>query len=143
MPIIPDLVRDSKLETAFRSNHTVHFHEEPDPGDKRRRIRRELQWSRKARLGHGSGGEVFLEQLVGAGEAADTKESRKVQRAVKRIRRPQAGNKTHVDYGRELVAIAKFSHKNVSESALNIPGILVAADASIVPLVVCRILRMV
>ena len=103
MPRIPDLVRDSELETQFHLEHTVHVYSETDLH--RRRIRREEHWKFERHLGQGSYGNVWLERCT-AGQRDVT------LRAVKMIRKQQHTSKT-TNYNRELEAIAKFSHSKV------------------------------
>ena len=104
MARLPDLVRDSKLETHFLHGNiaeTVHTYNEPDPTSQRRLVSRSEHWQRQTRIGGGGFGSVWLEKC--------TKGHRDIQvRAVKRIE-----ISARVDYNRELEAIAKFSHRKV------------------------------
>jgi hypothetical protein len=107
MPPIPDLVRDSKLETAFLDQKTtVHTFIEPD-GAGGRRIRREQCWKKGELLGRGAFGDVWREQCVAGKEKG-------ALRAVKVIRKQSHS----VDLNRELEAIAKFSHSRVRHTCL-------------------------
>jgi hypothetical protein len=101
-----DLVRDSKLKTAYRDGITRHTTVTSDPRHGRRMIKREQQWQRVGDiLGEGAFGVVWKETLVGG-------ESDMKDRAVKRIRK-RTGSSSPVDYSRELEAIAKFSRGKV------------------------------
>lgn len=100
-----DLVRDSKLKTAFRDGITRHTIVTSDHRHGRRMIKREQRWQRIGTLGEGAFGIVWKETLVG-GES-DVKD-----RAVKIIRK-HVGNSHAMDYSRELEAIAKFSRGKV------------------------------
>jgi serine/threonine protein kinase len=101
MPPIPDLVRDSRLETTFLDQKTtVHTFIEPD-GASGRSVRREY-WKKEVILGRGGFGDVRREQCI-AGKDKGT------LRAVKVIRKQSS----LVDLYRELEAISKFSHSRV------------------------------
>ena len=106
MPAIPDLVRDSKLETYYEknNNHTVHRYLETSSN--RRRISREEYWKRERDLGHGSFGRVWLEKCA-------TGRSEGQLRAVKMVRKIP-NSSSIVDFHRELEAVAKFSNARVS-----------------------------
>jgi hypothetical protein len=104
MARLPDLVRDSKLETHFLPGdivETVHTYHEPDPTSQRRLVSRSEHWQRQRRIGGGGFGSVWLEKC--------TEGHHDIQvRAIKRIE-----ISAQVDYNRELEAIAKFSHRKV------------------------------
>ncbi|KAI9043586.1 kinase-like protein [Aspergillus affinis] len=104
-PRMPDLVRDSKLETHFipdSSVETVHTYHEPDYKSRRRLVSRSEHWRRYGKIGGGSYGSVWLEKCVKGARRENG------LRAVKQMEvRRQS---TRVDYNRELEAIAKFSH---------------------------------
>jgi hypothetical protein len=103
---IPDLVRDSRLETRFHPERTEHIYYESGLTARQRTVRREEYWKAERCIGRGSYGTVWLEQCV-EGE-------REVKlRAVKQIPKAQKASKP-IDYNRELEAIAKFSHPKVS-----------------------------
>jgi|ERR1700722_5857807 hypothetical protein len=102
---IPDLVRDSKLDTEFDPEHTKHIYYESGLTPRQRTVRREERWKRKKYIGQGSYGSVWLEHCVMG--------QREVEfRAVKMIPKLQPTSKP-IDYNRELEAIAKFSHWRV------------------------------
>jgi len=106
MPRIPDLVRDSRLETQFHSERTEHIYYESGLTARQRTVRREECWKLERFIGRGSYGTVWLEQCV-EGE-------REIKlRAVKQIPKARQSPKP-IDYTRELEAIAKFSHRKVS-----------------------------
>ena len=102
MDRLPDLVRDLKLETHFIPGdivETVHTYHEPDPISRQRLGSRSEHWQRQRRIGDGGFGSMWLEKC--------TKGHRDIQvRAVKRME-----ISAHVEYNRELDAIAKFSHR--------------------------------
>ncbi|OQE20308.1 hypothetical protein PENSTE_c013G05668 [Penicillium steckii] len=106
MARLPDLVRDSKLETRFLPDfsvetvHTYHWHE-AEPAQ-RRPVSLSEHWKRQRKIGGGGYSTVWLEKCP--------KHSRYgVQlRAVKQIE--TGGRFARIDFNRELEAIAKFSH---------------------------------
>jgi hypothetical protein len=106
---IPDLVRDSKLETAFAPNGQVvrHVSYVTNPRMRRRRVRKEEIWERQSELGSGAFGRVWLEKCATGDDIGKL-------RAVKEITKLQRQSRSsEIDYNRELEAIAKFSHKKV------------------------------
>jgi hypothetical protein len=107
MPPVSDLVKDSKLETKFRGQHTEHVYNVPGGTPRQRRVEKVECWERAKFLGTGAFGIVWLQKLV-----TDNSEER--YRAVKEIRKGVQG-RAPVDYGRELEVIAKFSHQKVRE----------------------------
>ncbi|KAF7545871.1 hypothetical protein G7Z17_g8853 [Cylindrodendrum hubeiense] len=100
---LPDLVRDSKLNTQFLSDtatqHTVYVTR--SHGGRRRRTRVEEVWHREHELGNGTFGHVWMERC-GSGPSAGS------LRAVKEM---QMDPSMPVDYSRELEAMTKFSHE--------------------------------
>ena len=103
-----DLVKDSKLRTAYRDGITRHIIGRSDHHG-RRRLRIDQRWQRVGdNLGAGTFGLVWKEILVGG-------ESDVQARAVKMIYK-RIGNSHAVDYSRELEAVAKFSHSEVSKT---------------------------
>ncbi|KAF2233265.1 kinase-like protein [Viridothelium virens] len=100
MPAVPDLVRDSKLETRHINGHTVHRYLEASGS--RRRVLREEYWKREKDLGHGSFGRVWLEKCVKGSNEGQL-------RAVKMVRNLSNSSSTF-DFRRELEAVAKFSN---------------------------------
>jgi hypothetical protein len=105
---IPDLVRDSKLDTRFHSGYTSHVYYESGPTALERVIPREEHWKRVKNIGRGAYGNVWLEQCVKGQAHVEW-------RAVKQISKPRQPVKL-MNYNRELEAIAKFSHQKVSTS---------------------------
>jgi len=85
-----ELVNDTKLDTVFKKDCTIHLID-----------RKKHKWKANQELGQGAFGVVWLEKLVGGGDAD--------VRAVKKINKEDAKN-----YNRELHAIAKFSKDRVS-----------------------------
>lgn len=108
MPPISDLVGDSKLETIFHHEYTKHVYYVSGATTRERKVRREERWQRDRYLGSGAFATVWLEKFV-----TDTGEVQ--HRAVKEIKKKAKKTKA-IDYGRELEAIAKFSHPKVRES---------------------------
>ncbi|KAL9084942.1 MAG: hypothetical protein Q9165_007808 [Trypethelium subeluteriae] len=100
MQTVPDLVRDSKLETRHTGGHTIHRYLEASSS--RRRVLREEYWKRDKELGHGSFGRVWLEKCVKGSNEGQL-------RAVKMV--PNFSNSSSaVDFRRESEAVAKFSN---------------------------------
>lgn len=108
MTRLPDLVRDSRLETHFLpdcSVETVHTYHESDPTSGRRVVARSEHWKRQRRIGGGGYSTVWLEECA-QGSRCDIQ-----VRAVKQI---ETGGRFHrIDFNRELETIAKFSHSRV------------------------------
>ena len=102
-----DLVIDSELETVVQDDRVQHRFQERGTSGKERKVVVVETWIRKRRLGSGSFGTVWLEHC----DAPATPGGPQV-RAVKEIR---IADESNVDYNRELLAIAKFSHAKVSE----------------------------
>ena len=100
---LPDLVRDSRLETVFRRDSITHLYRDR-PG---RSAPRHEHWSVKRALGRGSFGIVSLLEAGGVHDQPNEKR----HRAVKEIFGPPA---KHLEsYKHELEALAKFSHQKV------------------------------
>ncbi|CAI7615037.1 unnamed protein product [Penicillium pancosmium] len=104
MSRLPDLVRDSKLETRFVPDfnvETVHTYHESERS--RRRLVPVLEhWKRQDKIGGGGYSTVWLESCPKVSRHG-------VQvRAVKQIE--TGGRFARIDFNRELEAIAKFSH---------------------------------
>lgn len=106
MSRIPDLVRDSKLETRFHARYVSHRYLDSGISSHQRAVVREEYWKREKYIGGGSYGSVWLERCI-KGEQGHT------IRAVKEIPKSEQSQKP-VNYNRELEAIAKFSHHKVS-----------------------------
>ncbi|CAG8241173.1 unnamed protein product [Penicillium nalgiovense] len=109
MARIPDLIRDSKLETYFLPNctvETVHRFQESDPASGQRLVTRLEHWRRQRRVGNGGFGSVWLEKCIQSGRSGDIQNG--AVRAVKQIDIDTRFGS--IDYNRELEAIAKFSH---------------------------------
>lgn len=98
---LPELARDSRLETERTSERTVHFFTESPT------IVRQEVWKQTQRIGAGGFGTVFLEQCVAGHQPGNH-----MLRAVKVIH--LSGNQSNVAvYGRELEALTKFSQRKV------------------------------
>lgn len=91
MAQIPDLVRDSKLETRFPQEsatevlEAIHTFQESDPTSGRRLVTRSEHWKRERRIGGGGSGSIWLERCIessGIGGAAQID----AVRAVKQIK---------------------------------------------------------
>jgi hypothetical protein len=105
MARLPDLIRDSKLETHFLPGiETVHTYHEPDPTSRRRLVSRSEHWQRQRQIGVGGFGSVWLEKCTKGGNLDNE------LRAIKQITRQLSEG---IDYNRELEAIVKFSHRKV------------------------------
>ena len=105
MPRVPDLVRDSKLDTEIEDGYTIHSYYESKETELERAVLRIEYWRQKEFLGKGGFGSVWLQERV------ESKREPGV-RAVKKITigKPALEDK---DCIRELEAIAKFSHHRV------------------------------
>lgn len=108
MSRVPDWVLDSKLETHFlpgNKHETVHTYYEQESLSQRP-IKKSEHWEREKKIGDGGFGEVWLERCIKG------KSRGHVVRATK-----QMEVRRQIDYGRELEAIAKFSHPKACLSA--------------------------
>ncbi len=90
---ISDLVDHFKLETEFRPDYTLEIVRTLHHDRGRRMVRAEKKWTKQRDLGHGSFGEVWLDQQAAT-------------RAVKSVKK---NRDTGVDYHKELLAMAKLS----------------------------------
>ncbi|KAI1178842.1 kinase-like domain-containing protein [Nemania sp. FL0916] len=100
--MLPELVRDSRLETILTENRTVHiYHDRPGRYAK---PRREI-WKRERVIGTGGNGVVWLERKRAGGPG---NESRAQYRAVKQITSAHATS-VLLKCKSELEALAKFS----------------------------------
>ncbi|KAL5363914.1 kinase-like domain-containing protein [Aspergillus floccosus] len=100
---LPDLVRDSELETHFLpdcNTETVHTYHERSPYS-RGLVSRSEHWRRLRKIGGGGFGTVWLERCIKGGQPGIE------LRAVKHL--DMTPNAKRLDYSRELEAIAKFS----------------------------------
>ncbi|PVH91449.1 kinase-like protein, partial [Periconia macrospinosa] len=102
MSRIPDLVRDSELQTEFRGAATIHSFLGID--DTGARFWRKEQWEWDLSLGRGGFGNVNLQRCV-----VGSINRENGLRAVKVIEK-SVGPSQSLNYNRELEAIAKFSH---------------------------------
>ncbi|VUC37146.1 unnamed protein product [Clonostachys rosea] len=99
--LLPDLVRDSRIETSVSGSTTKHtFYEPGRTPEERQRCRIEC-WDREIVLGSGAYGTVYRER-----RQEDSGAVQKL-RAVKEIRKVVG---EQLDYTRELEAVIKFSH---------------------------------
>ena len=106
MSHIPDLVKDSRLETSSTEDFTIHQYDESDDEGYSRSNRRTEYWKSSELLGRGGCGEVWLQRCVKGKRTYEW-------RAVKVIATSTSSAK-RLDYVSELEAIAKFSQKRVS-----------------------------
>ncbi|KAH6876349.1 kinase-like domain-containing protein [Thelonectria olida] len=97
-----DLVRDSQLRTTVSPGLTHHTYYISGSETQRRRTRTKETWRRGRELGNGTFGRVWLETCEDGPKTGRL-------RAVKEIPKELTPSSS-VDYGRELEAIAKFSH---------------------------------
>lgn len=107
MSRLPDLVRDSRLDTEFRDGYTIHRFDESDDDENNdeQSAHRTEYWKKEKLIGRGGTGKVTLQQCVQGGKDPN----RRRERAVKTISRSDIGS----DYEAELEAMAKFSQKRV------------------------------
>ena len=104
---ICDLVQDAKLHTVFHDEYTTHVFIETGNTVHERAVLREERWRRHRKpVGNGSYGNIWLEQCERGHQSIEL-------RAVKEVDKCPHNSK-QIDYHRELEAIMKFSHKNVS-----------------------------
>jgi hypothetical protein len=107
MTRLPDLVSHSKLEASTANNYTTYIYKDPDPGT-RKTIVREERWRRTELLGRGAYGDVWLEECFSG-------QSHSQLRALKQIRLGKKALLKPEHCLQELEAIAKFSHRTVSD----------------------------
>ena len=105
MALLPDLVRDSKLEVSFFPDCVVHTFYESDPSSYQQEVTRSEHWRREKQIGAGSFGSIWLERCTDGGHGSKV-------RAVKQIR-TSLGWTRSINCTDELEAIAKFSHRKV------------------------------
>ncbi|KAI1090605.1 kinase-like domain-containing protein [Rostrohypoxylon terebratum] len=111
---LPDIVRDSRLETEFFDGYTQHIVYVSGHSARERHVPKEERWVRKEFLGQGAYGTVHLEQCKqGDGSAR--------LRAVKQIKKYNVAGK-ELEYLRELEAISKFSHNRYSHCFVRSDG---------------------
>jgi len=136
MARLPDLIRDSKLETQISDRDVViHTYHESHTLSRKRLVTRVEHWRRRHFIGGGSYGSVWMEECI--------KGQRDIQvRAVKKIPTPTHQRSKPIDYNRELEAIAKFSHPNVRCQVLH-SALTAAANPSLVRAMLCQGIRLV
>jgi serine/threonine protein kinase len=101
---LPDLVRDSKLETILNEDNTVHiFYDRPG----RRAVPQRETWKKERIIGNGGNGVVWLEKRL-AGSPSKGSQAR--YRAVKQITLAHATSVLQICTS-ELEALAKFSSR--------------------------------
>jgi hypothetical protein len=131
---LPDLVRDSKLETQPGTHgDTIHIFR--DPSRQRRTTERE-RWRYKSLIGHGGGGVVWLQEKVTKRSTSASVETRAVK-AIK-VDEPHEPKSTHQlsiaeQYVRELEALAKFSQRKVRVFPLSFAKKRITETDSFVP----------
>jgi len=101
-PRLPDLVRQTELETQYRDGCIVHLYHEYG-GTSRERTLREVYWKHKQYVTGGGYGSVWLEECTSGNSNVKV-------RAVKKI---STGNQPLFKFVREMEAIAVFSHRKV------------------------------
>ncbi|KAH7163375.1 kinase-like domain-containing protein [Dactylonectria estremocensis] len=99
---VSDLVRDSQLRTVVSLGLTHHTYYASSPDPQLRRTRIKEAWRRGRELGNGTFGRVWLETCEAGPKLSQL-------RAVKEIPKDRTLSSS-IDYGRELEAMAKFSH---------------------------------
>lgn len=102
--VLPELARDSQLETLVTSGYCIHiFSETPT-------VTRKEVWARVKRIGAGGFGTVWLENCINGHQNGNN-----VYRAVKELQLPSdvPTQEAIAKYRRELEALAKFSQAKV------------------------------
>jgi len=124
---LPDLVRDSKIETVVLSDkRTRHVIFRAGRSARQRRVRIEETWARAGCLGRGAYGTVYKEYRE-AQENPDEDarrpegEARPTVRAVKKINKAVISGE-EIDYAMELETIAKFSNPKYSHCFVRSDG---------------------
>jgi len=100
-PLLPGLVRDSKIETELHGQAFQHFFYESGQSVQERYILREERWVHERELGRGSYGTVYLERCAHGGSGT--------LRAVKELKKFVTLDQ-ELGYLMELEAIVKFSN---------------------------------
>lgn len=100
MPPIPDIVRDSELETEFESGCICHVYYDSS-SEAMRPVRTKEYWQIGKTIGAGNFGQVRLEHRIKGSLGPEV-------RAVKRIRKSMRSVR-EVNYDSEIEAIVKFS----------------------------------
>ncbi|KAF2118034.1 kinase-like domain-containing protein [Lophiotrema nucula] len=102
---LPELVRDSRLQTAVRDTETIHVRPSA-----RRNVSRHERWVMKDLIGHGGGGVVWLQRRVEGSGPVEL-------RAVKGIKTGARVDTASINrrFVRELEASAKFSQEKYAE----------------------------
>ncbi|KAK1236934.1 hypothetical protein MKX08_007882 [Trichoderma sp. CBMAI-0020] len=114
MTRLPDLVHDTRLNTSFKNNITIHHYDESDDENNARSTLRSEHWEQTNHLGRGSYGDVWLQQCVSGKRGYE-------RRAVKIISRLRLKDKKN-SYMAELEAISKFSQKCYSKCFVKLLG---------------------
>ena len=102
-----DLILDSKLNTRFESTFTVHIYRDLSNDSERQVVERVEFWRPVRTIRAGAFDSISLEECEHGYRDVQVRAVRKV------LTRPR-GSSNQIDYSRELAAIAKFSHSNVS-----------------------------
>ncbi|KAI1443087.1 kinase-like domain-containing protein [Annulohypoxylon stygium] len=111
---LPDIVRDSRLETEFFNAYTQHIVYVSGYSARERHVPKEERWVRKQFLGQGAYGTVHLERC-------EQRDGSAKLRAVKQIKKYNVAGR-ELEYMRELEAISKFSHKRYSHCFVRSDG---------------------
>ncbi|KAI0903111.1 kinase-like domain-containing protein [Ustulina deusta] len=101
IPKLPELVRDSELETTLDGDSTVHTYYDR-PG-----VPKQEKWKKERVIGNGGNGVVWLEKLL---EDRPSKGSQVLHRAVKQITSAHTASVLQICKS-ELEALAKFSSR--------------------------------
>ncbi|KAI1452649.1 kinase-like domain-containing protein [Annulohypoxylon moriforme] len=118
---LPDIVRDSRLDTEIFGSYTQHIVYVSGSSARERHVRKEERWVRDRFLGQGAYGTVHLER-------SEQKDGVTRLRAVKQIKKFSVAGK-ELEYMRELEAISKFSHSRYSHCFVRSDGWFDNADS--------------
>ncbi|TGJ76816.1 hypothetical protein E0Z10_g10823, partial [Xylaria hypoxylon] len=103
--ISSDLVQDLRLETSVGFDGvTQHTYAYSEPHGGQRAMPVTENWKQSRLLGRGGFGSVWLEACVSGPRQGEL-------RAVKEVKKQDISADATIDYGRELQAVAKFSHR--------------------------------
>ncbi|KAI0890143.1 kinase-like domain-containing protein [Annulohypoxylon maeteangense] len=111
---LPDIVRDSRLDTEIFAAYTQHIVYVSGSSARERHVPKKERWVRDQFLGQGAYGTVHLERC-------ERNDGTTKLRAVKQIKKYNVAGK-ELEYMRELEAISKFSHNRYSHCFVRSDG---------------------